>query len=842
MLGVKKSKWIKYFLAFCIFFSFQVQANTLPFNWTELNSSNPPPAREFASQAFDPCSGKTVIFGGSSNGITLDDTWVFDAASNAWTELSPVNSPSTREAAVMIFDQSTGYLILFGGVNNGVSLGDTWSFDLMSFNWTELSPSSAPSPRYASTMDYDASSGQLILFGGYNGSTYFNDTWAFDPVNNTWINLNPANPPSLRLGAAMSFNPCNGQNFLFGGKGPNGLLNDSWVFNANDNVNTWTPLNPPVSPEARYSASMDFDQTNGLMVLFGGKGNNGLLNDTWGFDARDNVNTWAQLTQPNSPPARYRTRMKFNPSSGQMILFGGSGNSGDLNDTWAYGIPSNAVLFWTNLNPTASPQARFSACFAFDQTSGQMILFGGITHAGGTYLNDTWGYDIERNIWTELFPSNPPSPRNSARMDFDPSNGKIILFGGNGPGGILADTWSFDSSLNSWTNVTPNPSPAARNAPSMGFDQCSGRLILFVGFGAGNQDLDDTWAYDARGNTWTQLTTIGTPPARDSASMAFDSSSGQLILFGGYSNNTGGNLLNDTWGLTFSHITNTYTWMDLSPANPPSGRYGVAMKFDPASGQVILFGGGYLSGTDNDTWAYDGKANTWMELNPINPPGAREFPAFVFNPNSGQMILFGGVNLPTQTVYDDTQALGFGVPPQITSANTVTFEVGVFSSFTVTTSGFPNPTITEVGTLPTGVTFFDNGDGTATLSGTPTVLGTYSFTITAGNQLLPNATQIFMLQVGMVLPPSNFTGVIKKNKFLNKTEYFLTATFNPSPSPDIVFYQIYQNGVLVDTISATSPLVFTICVNPNNLPNYQVVAINSANIASVPVSITIIPG
>ena len=114
------------------------------------------------------------------------------------------------------------------------------------------------------------------------------------PPINTWINLNPANPPSVRLGAAMSFNPCNGQNFLFGGKGPDGLLNDSWVFNANDNANTWTKLNPSVSPEPRYSASMDFDQTNGLMILFGGKGNNGLLNDTWGFDAKDNANTWCK--------------------------------------------------------------------------------------------------------------------------------------------------------------------------------------------------------------------------------------------------------------------------------------------------------------------------------------------------------------------------------------------------------------------------------------------------------------------------------------------------------------------------------------------------------------------
>ncbi len=360
MLGIKKNRCAKLFFAFFIFFANHATANTLPFNWTDLNSLNPPSPREFASQAFDPCSGKTVLFGGLNNGISLGDTWVFDSATNTWTELTPASSPSARESAVMIFDQSTGYLILFGGTNSGGSLGDTWSFDLTSVTWTELTPSSSPSSRYAAAMDYNASSGQLILFGGSNGSSYFNDTWGFNPSNNTWMNLTPAHAPSVRLGAALSFNPCNGQSFLFGGKGPDGLLSDSWVFNAT--AHTWTQLNPPHSPKARYSASMDFDQTSGLMMLFGGKGNNGLLNDTWGFDAKDNAHTWMKMTPPTSPPARYGTRMKFDPSSGQMILFGGSGNHGDLNDTWAFGIPSNAVLFWNNLNPSSSPSARFSPC------------------------------------------------------------------------------------------------------------------------------------------------------------------------------------------------------------------------------------------------------------------------------------------------------------------------------------------------------------------------------------------------------------------------------------------------------------------------------------------------
>src|SRR5205085_12196111 len=76
-------------------------------------------------------------------------------------------------------------------------------------------------------------------------------------------------------------------------------------------------------------------------------------------------------------------------------------------------------------------------------------------------------------------------------------------------------------------------------------------------------------------------------------------------------------------------------------------------------------------------------------------------------------------------------------PPAITSADHTTFDVGSAGSFTVTTTA-GNPaatTITKSGALPSGVSFTDNGDGTATLSGTPGAgtAGSYSLTFTASN-------------------------------------------------------------------------------------------------------------
>ncbi|MBT9331512.1 Ig-like domain repeat protein [Paracidobacterium acidisoli] len=86
----------------------------------------------------------------------------------------------------------------------------------------------------------------------------------------------------------------------------------------------------------------------------------------------------------------------------------------------------------------------------------------------------------------------------------------------------------------------------------------------------------------------------------------------------------------------------------------------------------------------------------------------------------------------------------------ITSANNTTFAVGTPGSFTVTTSANPRASLSESGALPSGVTFIDNGNGTATLSGMPAAGagGIYAITITASNGIGPNAAQSFTLTVG----------------------------------------------------------------------------------------------
>ncbi len=109
------------------------------------------------------------------------------------------------------------------------------------------------------------------------------------------------------------------------------------------------------------------------------------------------------------------------------------------------------------------------------------------------------------------------------------------------------------------------------------------------------------------------------------------------------------------------------------------------------------------------------------------------------NASTAKILTFTGGSLSGSTT------------PGISSANSATFTAGTAGSFAITTTGTPTPSLAETGTLPSGVTFQYDGNGTATLSGTPSSGsgGTYSLTITASNGVGTNASQSFTLAVNL---------------------------------------------------------------------------------------------
>jgi hypothetical protein len=141
--------------------------------------------------------------------------------------------------------------------------------------------------------------------------------------------------------------------------------------------------------------------------------------------------------------------------------------------------------------------------------------------------------------------------------------------------------------------------------------------------------------------------------------------------------------------------------------------------------------------------------------------------------------------------------------PAVTSATSTTFASGVSGTFTVTTNGFPKPTLAETGALPPGVTFTDNHDGTATLAGTPGAgsAANYPITITATNGIGTAATQPFTLAVTSLPQTITFTSIPPTTVVVGQT-YDVSATGGGSDNP--VDFAIDASSSAVCSISGAT--------------------------------------
>jgi hypothetical protein len=168
--------------------------------------------------------------------------------------------------------------------------------------------------------------------------------------------------------------------------------------------------------------------------------------------------------------------------------------------------------------------------------------------------------------------------------------------------------------------------------------------------------------------------------------------------------------------------------------------------------------------------------------------------------------------------------------PAITSGGSTTFTAGTVGSFSVTTAGNPTAAITESGTLPSGVTFTDNGNGTATLAGTPAsgASGSYPITITAANGVGSNATQSFTLTVNPATAPPVITSANSTTIAAGTAGSFtvtttgtptasITATSSPALPSGLTFK---DNGNGTATLAGTPPAgsqgTYTLTVNASN--------------------------
>jgi hypothetical protein len=302
----------------------------LNFGWTKKSPSPSPGSLEFHKMAMINGTDKVVLFGGM---IEEDDTWVYDFSDDKWT------LKSTHQLLLGRYDfgfasiYNDDKVLLYAG--SGSILGcfnDQWLYDLSNDTWTEIQPSGLIGGRYSTTMAPIYWTDNVLLFGGYGFSSYLNDTWIFDLSLNSWTQHNTTTSPSPRQYHAMA--PIAGTDniLLFGGFDGITPFNDTWIYDLSDN--SWTNITTAITPSARINHAMTTIDCTNMVVLYGGYDGNQYFRDTWIFDLSSK--TWSEIQLPNQPEARAGHAMATIYNNCSVIIHGGRDSTNTYSDTWIY--------------------------------------------------------------------------------------------------------------------------------------------------------------------------------------------------------------------------------------------------------------------------------------------------------------------------------------------------------------------------------------------------------------------------------------------------------------------------------------------------------------------------
>lgn len=323
-------------------------------------------------------------------------------------------------------------------------------------------------------MAYDPATQQVVLYGGYTADTttnapngYASDTWLWN--GSSWVQdtATTASAPGKLGYAMMAYDASSRQLVLFGGQRDlgcdgNGFVNNTWVWNGTG----WTQQANTSAPSPRAFASMSYDPANGGLVLFGGQSATGTCNPPVTSDAVShdgtflwNGNAWSNLAA-TGPSPRYGTAMSYDPSIGELVLFGGTasayGTGPGLGDTWLWN--------GTAWSPSAAtgPSARFGALLKENANLAAPVLFAGSSSAAGAGSTPTGTWTFTGSAWVKQAPATTPAARFAPGGAYDGATGQPLLFGGADPtaGSNLSGTYTYQAS-------PPAPAPAPTPAPTV---------------------------------------------------------------------------------------------------------------------------------------------------------------------------------------------------------------------------------------------------------------------------------------------------------------------------------------------------------------------------------------
>lgn len=336
---------------------------------------------------------------------------------------------------------------------------------------------------------------------------------------------------------------------------------------------------------------------------------------------------------------------------------GGQGADALPRDLGARDPNPPTTLAWQTL-PSGMPEdlIRWGAMMALVPQEHRAVIFGG-THypnrAGDA--NDTWSYDFDTRTFTEIETTGEVPPvRYCHCTTYLPSTHELLVVGGRSSRGPLppfASVLSLETGV--WTKIQGDV-PFGIIGCNVEWMPDLGRAIVFGGASsAGNEDK--TWSYDPAAKTFTQLMPDHRPPGRRDASSAYDPIHRRMLVYGGATR---------VGVPPFAHLADVWAfdgvdWTELPQTSAPTARRYMVGGVDPATNLWVLATGTKEDEDFADTWFFDLESSTFARQTATSTISPRGFSGSVFDPERGQLFVFGGLEVENLVGLADGWVLPF---------------------------------------------------------------------------------------------------------------------------------------------------------------------------------------
>ncbi len=530
---------------------------------------------------------------GADNGTDIN----IGTSVNSWNQKATF--PSTGRIAPSGFGIGNyGYTGL--GYDGSSFKNDWWQYDPATNTWTQKSDFGGAPRGYAASFVINGKGyvgTGLLSFSGTDAV----DFWEYDPISNQWNQR--ANFPGIARDDATGFT-IGAKGYVFGGVNSPSSVPYNDLYEYDPASNTW--ITKVSLPAVARGGAIGFG-INGLgYVGLGADGSSNYPNDFWAYNPQ--TNTWAAKAGFPGPSRREASSL----SIGQFGYVSCGLNGSTLyKDLWQYNPVSNA---WSQKAALPAQARKLAACFNVQNT-----IYLGLGATSTSLLNDMWAYNAQPEIKTLPLASIQYCAGDTFTIGFT-AEGTFGQCSTNTFIAQLSDAYGYFSnpvqigSINGTTGGTIACSLPAGINPGLKYRV----RVISTDLPVTGSDNGADIAIGVAPSFWTQKAYVGTVGRQ--AAVAF-SIGGKGYVGTGY-NNSSSAYLKDFW--EYDEATNT--WTQKADFGGTARYYAIALEL----GGKGYVGAGYdaASTVKNDFWQYDPITNTWLQK--ANIGGNPRWDAFGF--------------------------------------------------------------------------------------------------------------------------------------------------------------------------------------------------------------------